>query len=526
MKWKQQSRAFKVTLLLAALALCAVYIGIAIYYRMHFYPNTLVGELSVSGMTPAQVEASIQKEVEDYKLILKEREGKDEEILGASVSLTPDLGMAIEDALAEQTGFGWIVHFFVQNKMDRQPVAYDQEQLNAMVENLSCVQKENQTAPQDASLAYEDGSYHIVPEVYGTTVKKDVLKQVVQEAVENLDESVDLSEAGCYQDPEILQEDENLLKALQNANVCIQAEITYQAGEKQLQCSAEQISKMLIYDEEGNISLDGEALDAFLKRLDAMFSTLGKTKKFKTSYGKTVTITRSDYGWKVDIQAEAEALQEAILSGTVESRKPHFSQKAASYGTYDYGDTYVEINLTAQHLFLYVKGKKVMETDFVSGNESNGNATRLGMMMLKYKQKNAVLRGDDYETPVNYWMPFDGNIGMHDATWRSKFGGNIYKTAGSHGCINLPLSAAKTIFENIQPGNPVIVYKLKGTEPKETKKEEKTGTKKTSTKTTKSSSTSKKKTTTQTEEKTSEQSDKQDQGGKQNDIETNGTSNE
>ena len=108
----------------------------------------------------------------------------------------------------------------------------------------------------------------------------------------------------------------------------------------------------------------------------------------------------------------------------------------------------------------------------VSGNESNGNATRLGMMRLKYKQKDAVLRGDDYETPVSYWMPFDGNIGMHDATWRSKFGGEIYKTAGSHGCVNLPLSAAKTIFENIQAGDPVIVYKLKGTEPKIEKKEE------------------------------------------------------
>ena len=74
------------------------------------------------------------------------------------------------------------------------------------------------------------------------------------------------------------------------------------------------------------------------------------------------------------------------------------------------------------------------------------------MSSLKYKQTGATLRGEDYETFVNYWMPFDGGIGMHDATWRSKFGGDIYKTKGSHGCINLPLSVAKKIYEYVQPG--------------------------------------------------------------------------
>ncbi len=61
-------------------------------------------------------------------------------------------------------------------------------------------------------------------------------------------------------------------------------------------------------------------------------------------------------------------------------------------------------------------------------------------------------------------MPFNGNIGMHDATWRGSFGGSIYKTNGSHGCINLPRAAAKTIYENIEKGMPVLCYHLGGTE--------------------------------------------------------------
>ena len=133
-------------------------------------------------------------------------------------------------------------------------------------------------------------------------------------------------------------------------------------------------------------------------------------------------------------------------------------------GQNDYGDSYVEINLTAQHLFLYKDGNLVVESDFVSGNLSKGHATPTGAFGLTYKTTDAVLRGEDYVTPVKYWMPYAGDVGMHDATWRNSFGGNIYKTNGSHGCINLPRSAAKTIYETIEQGYPVLVYTLPGTE--------------------------------------------------------------
>ena len=79
----------------------------------------------------------------------------------------------------------------------------------------------------------------------------------------------------------------------------------------------------------------------------------------------------------------------------------------------------------------------------------SGRMTPPGVFGLTYKTKNAVLKGEDYETPVNYWMPFNGNIGMHDATWRRKFGGEVFIKNGSHGCINLPLESAKEIYSYI-----------------------------------------------------------------------------
>ena len=161
---------------------------------------------------------------------------------------------------------------------------------------------------------------------------------------------------------------------------------------------------------------------------------------------------------------ETEALKQLLLSCKSQEREPVYSQTAAVHDENDYGNTYVEINLTAQHLFFYKEGKLVVESDFVSGNESRGWSTPAGAYPLTYKQRNATLKGQNYSTPVSYWMPFNGGIGMHDAYWRSSFGGKIYKTNGSHGCINLPPAVAKTVYENISAGMPVLCYHLQGAE--------------------------------------------------------------
>ena len=194
------------------------------------------------------------------------------------------------------------------------------------------------------------------------------------------------------------------------------------------------------------------------------YNTSYTAKKLKTSYDKTVTIGLSCYGWKVDNDKETKEIIKEIKAGKPVTRDLNYLMTANSHEGNDYGDSYVEINLTAQHLFLYKEGKLVIESDFVSGNHARGFDTPTGAYGITYTQKDATLRGDNYETPVSYWMPFAGNVGMHDASWRSQFGGSIYKTAGSHGCINLPPSVAKVIFENVSKNYPVLVYELPGTE--------------------------------------------------------------
>jgi lipoprotein-anchoring transpeptidase ErfK/SrfK len=103
-------------------------------------------------------------------------------------------------------------------------------------------------------------------------------------------------------------------------------------------------------------------------------------------------------------------------------------------------------------------GVLIIESDIVTGNLSNGNGTPNGAYYIKYKELNATLKGPGYSTGVSYWMPFNESIGLHDAKWRGSFGGSIYKSAGSHGCINLPFLTAQTIYNNVSPGGIVICY--------------------------------------------------------------------
>lgn len=149
---------------------------------------------------------------------------------------------------------------------------------------------------------------------------------------------------------------------------------------------------------------------------------------------------------------------EDIKLGKVLEREPVYAQKALFRGEDEIGNTYVEINITRQQLWFYKDGRLVTHGAIVTGNPNRGYSTKTGIYMLNYKQKDATLKGADYEAGVTYWMPFFGNIGIHDASWRYSFGGNIYKRNGTHGCVNTPLYLAKKIFENIEAGTPIVCY--------------------------------------------------------------------
>ena len=436
-------------------------------YKTCFLPGTIVDGMDVTGKTAAEVEDAIMEQLKGYKLTINGREDLSESITGEEVGLYAEFDDTLAKAIAAQKPMEWGKYRFGKsvNEVNTDAlIRYNDEMLGEAVDSLSCMDKENMREPQDAKISdYTSGGYTIIKEDEGTELLEDKVKEAVAAAVMSLVESVDLEEQGCYVSPSITSEDEALKTACETMNKYVGARITYQFGDKSETLSGDEIHNWLTVNGTSVRINEGKATE-YVKKLAASYDTAYKAKSLKTSYGKTVSITGGSYGYKISEAKEAATLVSLIKNGEQTSREPEYSQKGASRTGNDYGNTYVEINLTAQHLYFYVKGKLVVQSDFVSGNAAKGWSTPAGAYSITYKQRNATLKGQGYATPVSYWMPFNGGIGLHDANWRKTFGGTIYKTNGSHGCVNLPPAVAKTIYENISAGDPVLCYHLDGTE--------------------------------------------------------------
>ena len=450
-------------------------------YKTCFLPGTIVDGMDVTGKTASEVEDAIMEQLKGYTLTINGREDLSESITGESVGLYAEFDDTLDKAIASQKPMDWGKYRFGKavNEVNTDALLrYSDDMLNEALEGLSCMDEENMREPEDAKISDYDsatGSYSIIKEDEGTELQEDKVKEAVATAIMSLAESVDLEEQGCYLAPSVTSEDEALKTACETMNKYVGAKITYKFGDKAETLNGNEIHNWLTVNGT-SVSVSESKAAEYVKNLASTCNTAYKPKTLKTSYGKTVTITTGNYGWKIDQAKETAALVSLIKNGEQTSREPEYSQKAASHSGNDYGNTYVEINLTAQHLYFYANGKLLVESDFVSGNAAKGWSTPAGAYSITYKQRNATLKGQGYATPVSYWMPFNGGIGLHDANWRKTFGGTIYKSGGSHGCVNLPPAVAKTIYENISAGDPVLCYHLDGTESSKTSGTKKDGT--------------------------------------------------
>ena len=248
-------------------------------------------------------------------------------------------------------------------------------------------------------------------------------------------------------------------------NSYLGANITYDFSPYTEVVDSSVISQWVTVDDSMNVTFNQDAVRAYIQELANKYDTYGKTRTIVTSLGNTVEVSGGSYGWQIDQEAEYNALTANIQNAETVTREPQYARRAASHEGNDYGSSYVEIDLTNQHVWVYVNGQCVVETDCVTGDPTQGNGTPQGVYSLAYKQMNTTLRGPklpdgtyEWESPVTYWMPFNGGIGLHDANWRSSFGGTIYQGNGSHGCVNLPPSVAGTVYDNIQAGTPVVCH--------------------------------------------------------------------
>ena len=453
------------------LIIVAAYVGAAMHFQNCFLPNTTVNGVDASGRTWSEVEDELVSVMDTYVLNITGRNDIQDAIESGDIDMKMDFGSSVKDAQEEQNEWTWPVSLFRKCSVELDSlISYDEKKLSEKISSMNCMDKKKALAPEDAHISdyQKDKGFTIIPEEENNKLDEKIFRNMVTEALTSMSTEITcdmLEEKDAYLHPSVYRDDKTLTSLADQMNRLTKVTLTYQFGSETETVTGDMIAEWLAVDEDSNVAVDSEKAREYVNSLARKYDTFNTagSRQFRTSYGQTITVTGGDYGWWMNRPNTTEELIEAIEAGEDKEMTPVYYQTAASYSDNDYGDTYVEINMTAQHLFLYKDGQKILETDFVSGAPFH-TETPNGVYGITYKERAHTMTGEDYRVETSYWMPFNGNIGMHDATWRTKFGGSLYKTNGSHGCINLPYYATRTIYQTVDKGTPVICYRLPGTE--------------------------------------------------------------
>ena len=446
--------------IIAGVVLAAVYIGVSVFFMRHFEFRTRINDMDASLMSVEGLQKAVEEEADGYTLTITGREGMTDTIRASEIDLKPQFDEAFENIRDSQNSFLWPVSLFKDSSISSDTVvAYSDEKLNKKVSELSFTDKAGERAPKNAYLSdYTDKGYVVVPADEGTTVDEGLLTEAVGNAILVLDEKLNLDSAGVYEKPEIGSDDTDLNQQAENLNKCVNTKITFNFGDNTETLDGSTIKDWVSLSDNNTVSVDSAAAREYVNSLSRKYDTFGLPRQFRTTSGNTITVSGGSYGWWTDRPSTAAELVDAISQGKSGNLDIVYRATAAQYGDNDIGSSYVEINTGKQHLYVYKDGEMAFESDFVSGGLFKGNNTPDGTYAITYKERDATLVGENYESAVSYWMPFNGNIGMHDAPWRSSFGGHIYYFSGSHGCVNLPVKSAETIYSLVEKGEAVVVY--------------------------------------------------------------------
>lgn len=363
--------------LVAAAAICVGgYIYHAVGYRDAYLPHTVINGMDVSGRSASEVKEMMASGVKDYSLVMRLRGGGQEIIYGADMGLHTVFDGSLEEIIRQQNPYAWPRYLLKGPSYNIQTmITYDEAALEKGLESLDCFKTANIVVPSDAYLSdYVSGEgYSVVPETEGNELDLQLVKAAAGEGVRTLTPELDLEALGCYREPRIRSGNSSLVAARDARNRYVNMTVTYTFGSASEVLDGSTIHQWLLAEGD-SVTLNRDTIGDYVKNLASRYNTAYKKRPFKTSYGQTVEVS-GFYGWRINQAAETEELIRILEAGESVVREPVYSQTAASHDGADYGGTYAEVNLTAQHLFFYKDGQKILESDFVSGNVSKGHTT-------------------------------------------------------------------------------------------------------------------------------------------------------
>lgn len=449
-----------------------IYFAGVFVFMGRFFPHTSILDMDISGMTPDEVHEMLDGVLGDYTFKV-EGHGLDLTLAAKDMGMTLDSQAIADNLLSQMDPWAWPYEVF-QNHDDTQDLVstFEETALADTIQAAVDAVNSKGQAPKNASLAFDDAAqaFKIEPEEEGNTLLADVVLDQVTKGTVNFAPKVKLTDAVLAK-PSVTEDDPALAAARDQANTYMDGALTLtMAGKEVLAIDKEAIAEQVKVADDLTVSFDATPLVSMVQEKVNAMDTVGATRTYTRPDGKKFTVKGGDYGWITDSQATAEKVKEALEAGeggTIEIVMKQNAATAPDEHGRDFGSRYIDVDLKKQHATLFDEdGKVLWESDIVSGLPKDGRDTPEGTYYIKTNDGKSVLRGykpdgtKDYETEVEYWMPFkDNSIGFHDAGWQAKFGGKWYKEHGSHGCVNLPPDKAKELHEVLEVGDVVVVHK-------------------------------------------------------------------
>ena len=445
------------------------------HYQNYFFNGTTINGVDCSDMTAKEAETKIKEQAANYTLNVKFKDNDTKSVSGKDIDYTYAGDGSVESVLKKQNSFLWFLGNGGKEKDSQVTMQYSQEKLDAVIDGFDEFQSaDGENAPASAYITFQNNEFEIVDAVMGEGMDLTLAKQCIENALINADTEVDLEKAGVYDGTLVTADDETLNAQKDQLNELVRASITYSMPDGTTQVlDGNTMKDWLAVDADGSYSKDenqwNERVKEYVANLAAAIDTNGKDHTFPaTGIEGGVTISQEGYGWKVDQEQEIAKIAEEVDAHAADTREPQYAQRefAASTENNGFGKTYVEVDASRQHIWLYKDGNLVVDGDCVTGLMEQSSYTKPGIYTTAAKESQKKLHGElqadgsySWERNVDSWIPFNGEIGFYDASWRSSFGGNLYLTAGSTtGSVALPTAVAQALYDNVDDGTPVIIY--------------------------------------------------------------------
>lgn len=457
---KRTLRICLLTLLVLILLTLSGFLALTWYYSRTFVINTWINGVYCTGMTVEEVNSELVRTAEIPELIIIDSQGQRWPVDLAQADFRVDYTDSLQEYLRRS---GQTVEQYLIPRN-----SWDSEKLRELVTEMAWVQSAGEQSAVVEIRAGEEGEDpYVLFDGKSHRLNPDKLCDYVQQCLENGIYEIQAGEGDCYTDMEDTAQDARQRERFAQLQSFFHSNLIYDMGAEQIELGPEIMASFLRKGSDGCPVWDQEELVVstshireWVEQLARQYDTVGTTRDFQTTEGRVVQVKYNTYGTRLDVEKEVDFLSEELAYEREEPliHRPAYLQEGFCRGLDDIGDTYIEVDMGQQHMYYYQDGECLISVDVVTGNARRSWNTPEGINYVYNKQRNRILRGEGYATPVKYWMPVVGNVGIHDADWRRNFGGEIYLTDGSHGCVNTPPDMMAQLYELVELGTPVVMF--------------------------------------------------------------------